>query len=639
MKKRELLILEDILNTKKKTTKELISKFSISRRTLYYDIEAINYNIKRFGQLVNVEGSFEYIGDLQNLHNFITQDDFSQTNDKDKINIIILKILLNQKFTITSLSEEFRLSKNSIVQLMEKLKSNLLQFSLKLENKPNYKICGNELDKINLYITVVQELVKDLTKINPIIHQLDEDCNLNLTDFSLVDVSLLYKILKTQNELTPLVNILNYQELVEKINYFPNVLKVLDNKYYEAIVLTAYIASCSSLNLKTNVSKIDVYADKLIERFIANSAIEIKDTEELKNNIKQHLLSSYYRIIFRFPISNPSLQEIKIKYSSLFKIIKAIIENPNDFPDFIGIREEEIAFITLYFGGYLRSMENYSQDKNRVLIVCPNGLMISTNLKRQIKTILPSVEIVGTCSIKQLNTAPPEYDYIISTVALPQENVIVVNPVLNKFDVEILLQTFAKVTGVGLFDVESIIKVVRKHAIINDENLLKKDLFILSNHIKEKENNIPMLKELLTKERIKRVKNVKDWQEAITIASHPLIEDGSIEESYITEMIKSVQEHGPYIVIADRFALPHASLGSGVNKLSMALLALDEEVDLLGKPVNILVVLATVDKTSHMKALASLSELLYDKENLEKIRTQSTTEILNLIEENEKEVN
>ncbi|WP_236875902.1 PRD domain-containing protein, partial [Clostridioides difficile] len=45
-----------------------------------------------------------------------------------------------------------------------------------------------------------------------------------------------------------------------------------------------------------------------------------------------HLHSSYNRIRFKFPIRNPMLDETKYKHESLYKIIKSIIENEENFP-------------------------------------------------------------------------------------------------------------------------------------------------------------------------------------------------------------------------------------------------------------------------------------------------------------------
>ena len=172
---------------------------------------------------------------------------------------------------------------------------------------------------------------------------------------------------------------------------------------------------------------------------------------------------------------------------------------------------------------------------------------------------------------------------------------------------------------------------IRKNGVINNEEALKADLLNIIHKIDEGEMYQPMLKELINAERVNIIKNVRDWKEAIKIASKPLLEDNSIEELYIENMIKSVEKYGPYIVLADRFALPHASSKEGVNKLAMSLLIVEDEVDLLGKPVNIFMVLAAVDNTTHIRALASLSEMMYEEENVKLIINGDKSSILELI--------
>jgi len=126
-----------------------------------------------------------------------------------------------------------------------------------------------------------------------------------------------------------------------------------------------------------------------------------------------------------------------------------------------------------------------------------------------------------------------------------------------------------------------------------------------------------MLKELLPKSHMQQREKVDSWEDAIKIASNPLLEEGTIEESYIESMIESVNKNGPYIVLMDNFALPHAKAGEGVNRLGMSLLTINHPVDLKGNPVKVFLVLAAVDATSHIEALADISKLLMDPNNYE----------------------
>lgn len=122
------------------------------------------------------------------------------------------------------------------------------------------------------------------------------------------------------------------------------------------------------------------------------------------------------------------------------------------------------------------------------------------------------------------------------------------------------------------------------------------------------------LTEYLPKEHIQVKESIGLWQEAVTIASQPLLDDGSITEVYINNMIQSVYENGPYMVLADYFALMHAKPGIGVNEQSMSLLVTKENVDLEGKPIKIFLVLAAIDSASHLRSLQEIMSIFMDEE-------------------------
>lgn len=142
-----------------------------------------------------------------------------------------------------------------------------------------------------------------------------------------------------------------------------------------------------------------------------------------------------------------------------------------------------------------------------------------------------------------------------------------------------------------------------------------------------------MLTDYLSEETMNHVDSVESWQEGIRLAARPLLEKGVIEEVYIEAMISSVNENGPYIVLKDYFALPHAKAGEGVNEVGMALLTLNEPVDLAGNPVKVFLVLAAVDSSAHLEALSEISELLIDDESYETFLSGDLDEINKLITE------
>ncbi|HBF1233839.1 TPA: transcription antiterminator [Clostridioides difficile] len=635
MKERAKKILDFIIKNNNVTSQELQEKFNVSKRTIYYDILAINEQLGKSGNIKNVKHKFIFEGNLCDARKIISTEEDKFLDSDYRKTFILNKILLGEKISIEKLTNEMLLSKNTVVQTITDVKKYLQTMGLRLEYKGKYKIIGDEYVIRELFLIIVQENVLEINSISEEVSSFDTKGHIKLTDYSLLNLTKFVEFLNKRIRDGKTLYSYKYLNEAKKISYFSNCKELLceeANENEQAYICT-YISSLPSLNSEVKEDVVEEYVDKLIDKFEVNTAIKLESKHEFKKNILRHLHSSYNRIRFKFPIRNPMLDETKYKHESLYKIIKSIIENEEEFPVFEGIREEEIGFIAAYFGGYLRGSRDNGLRRNKVLLVCPNGLMVSKSLEIQLYKYIPTIEIVGIVSIKQLKEVNVYYDYIITTIDIQNvNNVIVVNPLLTSSDVQLLMNKLISVKeNEKYFNLELIIQAIRKNGVINNEEALKADLLNIIHKIDEGEMYQPMLKELINAERVNIIKNVRDWKEAIKIASKPLLEDNSIEELYIENMIKSVEKYGPYIVLADRFALPHASSKEGVNKLAMSLLIVEDEVDLLGKPVNIFMILAAVDNTTHIRALASLSEMMYEEENVKLIINGDKSSILELI--------
>ncbi len=142
-----------------------------------------------------------------------------------------------------------------------------------------------------------------------------------------------------------------------------------------------------------------------------------------------------------------------------------------------------------------------------------------------------------------------------------------------------------------------------------------------------------MLKEAV-KGRINIVENVNDWKEAIILATKPLIEDGSVENSYIDAMIANVNKFGTYIVIAPKVAMPHSRPEDGVNKNCVSMLKINEGILFEGEEEKVYVffVLGAVNNDSHIETLMELMELIEDENRIEEIiEAKTVQEIMDLI--------
>lgn len=138
------------------------------------------------------------------------------------------------------------------------------------------------------------------------------------------------------------------------------------------------------------------------------------------------------------------------------------------------------------------------------------------------------------------------------------------------------------------------------------------------------------MEELVSKERIGSQILVHNWQEAITEAGELLIKSGDIEHQYIDNMIESVNELGPYIVLTKGFALAHAAPCEAVKKTGISLINLKEPVDFGSNndPVKVVMCLACVDKESHIEHLQKLAVKLMEEDMIEKLSNCETADEL-----------
>ncbi|PAF39583.1 hypothetical protein CHH69_07365 [Terribacillus saccharophilus] len=131
-----------------------------------------------------------------------------------------------------------------------------------------------------------------------------------------------------------------------------------------------------------------------------------------------------------------------------------------------------------------------------------------------------------------------------------------------------------------------------------------------------------MLQDILKQSNILLNQECGDWKEAITKVAEILVSDAVIEESYITAMIKSVEEFGPYIVVGKHLALAHARPEDGVNKLGISVLTLKNPVyfgNPDNDPVRIVFCLAAVDSYSHLNVMKNLIDLINDEEKVNRL--------------------
>ena len=134
-----------------------------------------------------------------------------------------------------------------------------------------------------------------------------------------------------------------------------------------------------------------------------------------------------------------------------------------------------------------------------------------------------------------------------------------------------------------------------------------------------------MLSDLLTADLVQLNVVASNWEDAIRKSAQPLVDNKKVTEGYVDDIIKGVNELGPYIVITEHVALPHARPESGALEPAVGITVLND-------PVKFLFPLAAKDSEGHLSALQSLVELLSDPDFFAQLeKAQSPKDVVDLV--------
>lgn len=120
---------------------------------------------------------------------------------------------------------------------------------------------------------------------------------------------------------------------------------------------------------------------------------------------------------------------------------------------------------------------------------------------------------------------------------------------------------------------------------------------------------------------------VSDWRSAVRLAGVALARSGAARPGYADEMIRMIDEHGPYVVIAPGLALAHARPGPEVLADGIAVVTLASPV-LFGHPhndpVRVILALAVKSADSHIESVAELANVFNDSSAIADLAAAST---------------
>ncbi|MEJ5063457.1 PTS sugar transporter subunit IIA [Erwinia sp. MYb375] len=146
-----------------------------------------------------------------------------------------------------------------------------------------------------------------------------------------------------------------------------------------------------------------------------------------------------------------------------------------------------------------------------------------------------------------------------------------------------------------------------------------------------------MLTDWINDSNLKLLTHTDNWRKAVEIALQPMIDNGAVQPQYLNAIYDMHEQIGPYYVLGEGIAMPHARPEEGVNHTALSLLIISEGVNFGSEdndPVYVIFALAAIDSHSHIEMIASLSQLFCQDGVVEQFRqARDKSAVLNILQQ------
>ncbi|MDR4948072.1 BglG family transcription antiterminator [Neobacillus cucumis] len=468
---------------------DLAEFIGVSTRTIRSDMKALNHYLESIGAYIrstrngyqlNItnEAAFSTLQKQLYSNEPITLT-VPQENEERIIYVIQRLLMTNDYLKADALADELYISRSSLTKILREVKERLHSYNLSLRIRPNYGliIMGEELkrracisdfffhrkaempllgsasfihsyffaNEIEMLENVVLKLlsaggitVSDLGFENVIIHLLVSVKRIQM-GMEISDLHLPSDQIRTSIEF----EIIN--QLSTYISKLFNIVFSEGEKLYLTIHLIGNRLS-SDNKVFLEEEKVNGLIVRMLDHLYEEMGVDLRNDQELKNNLKVHLYHSVTRLLLGLRVKNPLIQDILTHFPLAFEAaVSAVSVLEKEFE--LTVNKDETGYIAIHLQTAIERRNGTSNPK-RCVIVCGTGKGSAVLLKFKLMDYFGSLlEIVDTIGYYEWKNylVPPDIDFIISTISTNLETsipVIVVNHILSYPDLERIQKTF-----------------------------------------------------------------------------------------------------------------------------------------------------------------------------------------------------
>jgi len=386
----------------------------------------------------------------------------------------------------------------------------------------------------------------------------------------------------------------------------------------------------------------EAVAEEITDKISDMINLNLRGDKILITGLIDNLKFSIYRIKNDIQIINSVFKDLILNKDKNIEIVKkAVEETEKEFK--INFTEYELAAMAYLVRASIKRTKRNNIKK--VLLICGLGYGSSKILEESLKENyeLDIVDVIPYYLADDLIPAYKEVDFILSTIEIHRQfevsygiPIIKINPIMQREDFEKLAEYGIEKNKTSV-SLKKLISIIENNTEIKDRQKL---IDSLKNEFEDRIiNDIQKtgytLKKLLKKENVKFIDEAENWKEAIFQSGDLLVSNKKVTSEYVQEMIELVEKHGPYIVLEEGIAMPHAGISENVLETGISLLVVNEKVSLPeGRNANIFLSFAAKNKNDNIDIMNDLFELITKYEFIDKVsKMKNYSELETYLEE------
>lgn len=515
---RKFLIIKLLQHNHNIPLAELAQKLNVSTRTIRNDIKVLNDILEdsAFIEIEQGECCF-YITDHYELEERkISLEKMQRDFDspQKRVAYIIKTLMTNDKpYSMEELAYDMNLGRTTLYNEIKKLNEVLKNYGLSIEGTQNagIQLKGEEL-QLRLFILehiydmiyeeeAIQENIQNCIETLFEQYRLESTTEKNFFHYVVMSVDRIQSghSLKYMDEKFYVLQKSNAWDIIQTV---ANELRPLLNKEIsieEKLFMTIPLAGMRTPTDLENISKMELKQniDEVVEEIIASIGYELNlylKKDNLQKDFYYHISFMVNRLQFGYVLKNPLAEEITKKYPLAYKMAK-IAAKVVEEKYHVTVPEDEVGYITAYFGAYILEYSIVQQKPYKIALICSTGRGTARLIASQLKKLLDHNAEMDLYSEKQVSAELlNDYDIVFSTVTLPFESKKQIIRIKDIFDEKELLLHIQKV------------KYLEKVDFLGEETsgvsliaaLLKEDTFFLLDEKKGYLENTKVMIEKLT---------------------------------------------------------------------------------------------------------------------------------------------